>query len=72
MEDYCIPKKISGGGSFRGKRPVGWPCSWLEDNIQKDATSLLHLWRCKTAVQNRQNERKKTGEAMIQKEAEAP
>jgi hypothetical protein len=23
MEDYCIPKKISGGGSFRGKRPVG-------------------------------------------------
>jgi len=31
------------GGSFGGKRPVGRPHSRWEDNVQKDAVSLLHI-----------------------------
>jgi len=42
MEDYSIPKKNL-GGSVRGKRPVGRPCSRWEDNIQKDAVYMLHM-----------------------------
>ena len=30
------PKKIS-EGSFRGKRSIGRPRSWCEDNVQKDS-----------------------------------
>jgi hypothetical protein len=42
MGDYIIPKKNL-GGSVRGKRPVGRPCSRWEDNIQKDAFYVLHI-----------------------------
>jgi hypothetical protein len=42
MEDFHITKKIL-GGSFRGKRPVGRHRSRWEDNVQKDAVSVLHI-----------------------------
>jgi hypothetical protein len=42
MEDYHVPKKNL-GENIRGKRPIGRPHSRWEDNIQKDAVSLLHI-----------------------------
>ena len=64
-EDYHIPKKIL-VGSFRGIRPVGRPSRRWEENVQKDAVSLLHIQNWKPMAQNRQNWRKKTGEAVTQ------
>jgi hypothetical protein len=42
MEDYHNTKKIL-GRSFIGKGPIGRHCSRWEDNMQKDAVSLLHI-----------------------------
>ena len=64
-EDYCIPKKIL-VGRFRGIKAVGRPSSRWEENVQKDAVSLSHIQNWKPVAQNRQNWRKKTGEAMTQ------
>jgi hypothetical protein len=71
MEDYHNTKKIL-GGSFKGKRPAGRHCSRWEDNLQKDAVSLLHIRNWKLVAQSRENWREETGEAMTQIRAEAP
>jgi hypothetical protein len=63
MEHYHNTTKIL-GRSFRGKRPLGRQCSRWEDNMQKDAVSLLHIRNWKLVAQNKENWRKKTGKAM--------
>jgi hypothetical protein len=58
--------------SFGGIRPVGRPSSRWEEDVQKDAVSLLHIQNWKPVAQNRQNWRKKTREAMTQIWASMP
>lgn len=51
------------GGSFRAKRLVRRLHSRWEGSVQKDALDLFHTQNWKSATQQRQNWRKKTGEA---------
>jgi hypothetical protein len=71
LEDYHIPKKNS-GGSVIGKRPVGRPRNRWEDNVLKNAVSLLHIRNWKSAAEIRQNWSKNTEVAMTQIWAKAP
>jgi len=70
-EDYHIAKKVL-GGSFGGKRPVGRPHSRWEDNVQKDAVSLLHILTWKMAAKNIESWRKNFGDALTRIWNKAP
>jgi hypothetical protein len=59
------------GSCFGGGRPVERPRNRWEDVIQRDAANLLWIWNCKAAARD-EEWRKKVGETMTRKLAEAP
>jgi len=71
MEQHRIPKKVL-GSCFGGGRPVGRPRNRWEDVIQRDAANLLRIRNWKAAARDKEEWRKKVGEAMARKRAEAP
>jgi hypothetical protein len=71
MEQHRIPKNVQ-ESCFGGGRPVGRPQNRCEDVIQRDAANLLRIWNWKAAARDREEWRKKVGEAMTRKRAEAP
>jgi hypothetical protein len=66
MEQHGIPKKVL-GSCFGGGRSVGRPQNRQEDVIQRDAANLLQIHNCKTAARDKEEWRKKVGEAMARK-----
>jgi hypothetical protein len=71
MEQYRIPKKVL-RSCFGGGRPVGRPRNRWEDVIQRGAANLLRIRNWKAAARDEEKWRKKVGEAMARKRAEAP
>jgi hypothetical protein len=71
MEQHRIPKKVL-GTCFGGGRPVGKPRNKRADVIQRDAANLLRIRNWKAAARDEEEWRKKVGEAMTLKRAEAP
>jgi hypothetical protein len=69
MEQHRAPKKVL--GSCFGKT-VGRPRNRWEDFIQKDAANMLRIRNWKAAAREKEEWRKKVGEAMARKRAEAP
>jgi hypothetical protein len=62
MEEHRIPKKVL--GSCFGGRKVGRPRIKREDTIQRDAANLLRIRNCKAVARDKEEWRKKAGEAM--------
>jgi hypothetical protein len=71
MEQHRIPEKVL-GSCFGGGRPVGRPRSRWEDVIQRNAANLLRIRNWKAAARDKDEWRKKAGEATVRKRAEAP
>jgi hypothetical protein len=71
MEQHRIPKKVL-GSCFGGGRPVRRPRNRWEDVIQRDAANLLRIRNWKAAAGDKEEWRKKVGEEMARKRAEAP
>jgi hypothetical protein len=71
MEQHRIPKKVLGRFSGGG-RPVGRPRNRCEDAIQRDVANLLRIRNWKSVARDKEEWRKKDGEAMARKWAEAP
>jgi hypothetical protein len=71
MEQHLIPNKVL-GGCFGVGRPVGRPRNRWEDAIQRDAANLLRIRIWKAAARDKEEWRKKVGEATARKRAEAP
>jgi hypothetical protein len=69
MEQHRIPKKVL-GRCFGGGRSVGRARNRWEDVIQRDAGNLLWIRTWKAAARDKEW-RKKVGEAMARKRAEA-
>jgi hypothetical protein len=65
MEQHRIPKKVL-RSCFGGGRPVRRPRNRWEDAIQRDAASLLRIWNWRAAARDREEWRKKVGEAMAE------
>jgi hypothetical protein len=63
MEEYRIPKKVL-GSSFRGERPVGRPRNRWEYTIQRVTANLLWIQNWKSVAKDKEEWRKKVGEAM--------
>jgi hypothetical protein len=70
MEQHRIPKKIL-VSCFGEGRPVGRPQNRWEDVIQRNAANLLQIRNWKAAARDKEEWRKKVGEAMARKRAEA-
>jgi hypothetical protein len=71
MEQRRIPKKVL-GSCFGGGRPVRRPRNKWEDVIQRDVASLPRIRNWKSVARNKEERRKKVGEAMARKRTEAP
>jgi hypothetical protein len=71
MKHHHIPKKVL-GSCFGERRQVERPRNRWEDVIQRDAANLLRIRNWKAAARDREKWRKKVGEAMARKRAEAP
>jgi hypothetical protein len=71
MEQHHIPKKVL-GICFGGGRPVGEPRNRWDDVIQRDAANLLQIRNWKATARDNEEWRKKVGDAMSRKRAEAP
>jgi hypothetical protein len=71
MEQHRIPKKVL-GSCFGDGRPVVRPRNRWEDVIRRDAANLLRIRNWKAAASDKEEWRKKVGEAMARKRAEAP
>jgi hypothetical protein len=71
MEQHRILKKVL-GTCFGGGRPVGRPRNKWADVIQRDAANLLRIRNWKAAARDKEEWRKKVGEAMALKRSEAP
>jgi hypothetical protein len=71
MEQHRIPKKVL-GSCFGRRRPVGRLRNRWQGAIQRDATNLLRIWNWKAAARDKEEWRKKVGEAMARKWAEPP
>jgi hypothetical protein len=63
MEEYHIPNKAL-GSSFRGERPVGRQRNRWEYTIQRDTANLLWIQNWKSVAKDKEEWRKKAGEAM--------
>jgi hypothetical protein len=70
MELHRIPKKVL-GSCFGGGRPVERPRNRWEDVIQRNAANLLQIRNWKAAARDKEEWRKKVGEAMARKRAKA-
>jgi hypothetical protein len=70
MEQLPVPKKVL-GNCFGGGRPVGRQRNRWEDVIQRDAVNLLRILNWKAVARDKEEWRKKVGEAMARKQAEA-
>jgi hypothetical protein len=70
-EQHRLSKKVI-GSCFGGGRPVGRPRNRWEDVIQTDAANLLRIRNWKAVARDNEEWRKKVGEAMDRKRAEAP
>jgi hypothetical protein len=66
--EHRIPKKVL-GNCFGGGRPVGRPQNRWEDVIQRDTANLLRIQNWKAAARDKEEWRKKVGEAMALKGA---
>jgi hypothetical protein len=71
MEQHCIPKKVL-GSCFGGGRQVGRPQNRWKHAIQSDAANRLWILIWKSVVRDKEEWRKKAGEAMARKWGEAP
>jgi hypothetical protein len=71
MEHHHIPKKVL-GTCFGGGRPVGRPWNRWEVTIQWYVADLLLIRNWKAVARDKEEWRKKFGEAMARKWAEAP
>jgi hypothetical protein len=63
MEEHRITKKVLGSCFGRG-RPVGSPRNRWEDAIQRDTANLLQIRNWKAVARDKEEWRKKVGEAM--------
>jgi hypothetical protein len=66
MQQHRIPKKVL-ESCFGGGRPVGIPRNRWKDVIQRDAANLLRIRIWKATARDKEEWRKKVGEAMARK-----